>query len=81
MKEFCGWFISKFDLSKEIAIDNLRSLKETKMIFTQKQESNFEEDEELIFLEEKEFYDFNKKTEDHHYLYQLMLEKDFLLLR
>ena len=81
MKEFCEWFSFRFQLSKEIALENLRSLKNTSMIFTDPYSSTLENENDMIYLEEKEYFDFEKKTIDHEYLSDLMKGKDYLLIR
>jgi hypothetical protein len=81
VKEFVEWFSDRFDLNEEIAIDNLKSLKDTKMIFTDPITSQFKEEKDLIFLQEKDFYDFQQKHFDHYHLNQLMISNQFLLIR
>ena len=51
------------------------------MIFTDPIDSNFEDESNLIFIQEKGFYDFENKQEDHKYLEQLLLGKDYLLIK
>lgn len=51
------------------------------MIFTEPASSEFESDEHFVFLDEKEFFDFQEKEKDHQYLTELLNRGEYLLIR
>eukprot|EP01091_Cochliopodium_minus_P019431 TRINITY_DN8159_c0_g1_i1.p1 TRINITY_DN8159_c0_g1~~TRINITY_DN8159_c0_g1_i1.p1 ORF type:complete len:475 (-),score=127.21 TRINITY_DN8159_c0_g1_i1:213-1637(-) len=82
VKEFCDWFIKKYNIENiEIALENLKSLKDSDMIFFKNSNPNLEDEETMIFIEEKEYLAFENKKQDHEFIVQTLKSGSFLLLR